>query len=379
MSAASPGRRACVLVVDDDPVIRRVLRAVLDGAGLRVEEAGDARVGIEAARSLPADIVVLDVTMPGMTGIDAVEVLVSEGHRVLMLSAVDDPDVVRRATEAGAVSYLTKPFSPVDLLDRVEMLLGGPLEDGAEGQEREGTERAGGEHQLVITAEELGESIRRERERAERLEETLGELRNAYLETVRSLAYVVEAKDAYTGQHLERCRVYGMALLRELGLDEELREAEYGFLLHDAGKVGVSERILNKPGPLTAAEWRIMRTHPLIGYQMVGGIPFLRPAAEVIRHHHEMFDGSGYPEGLGGDRIPLTARVFSIVDAFDAMTTDRPYRAAMSLDRAASELEQMAGTQFDPEIVRVFVPMCERLLPSERHDPPPRAESRIRE
>lgn len=218
--------------------------------------------------------------------------------------------------------------------------------------------------QLLITAEELGESFQRERDRASELERTLEELRHAYLETVRSLAYVVEAKDAYTGQHLERCRVYGMALLRELGLEKELREAEYGFLLHDAGKVGISERILNKPGPLTAAEWRVMRTHPLIGYQMVGGIPFLKPAAEVIRYHHEMFDGSGYPEGLRGERIPISARVFSIVDAFDAMTTDRPYRAALSLDHAAGEFDKMAGTQFDPEIVRVFVPMCERLLPS---------------
>jgi ribonuclease P protein subunit RPR2 len=218
--------------------------------------------------------------------------------------------------------------------------------------------------QLLITAEELGESFQRERDRAVELERTLGELRHAYLETVRSLAYVVEAKDAYTGQHLERCRVYGMALLRELGLERELREAEYGFLLHDAGKVGVSERILNKPGPLTATEWRVMRTHPLIGYQMVGGIPFLKPAAEVVRHHHEMFDGSGYPEGLKGEHIPLAARVFSIVDAFDAMTTDRPYRDALPLAAAAGELEKMAGTQFDPEIVRVFIPMCERLLPA---------------
>lgn len=126
----------------------------------------------------------------------------------------------------------------------------------------------------------------------------------------------------------------------------------------------MSERILNKPGPLSTAEWRVMRTHPLIGYQMVGGIPFLQAAAEVVRYHHEMFDGSGYPEGLKGTGIPLAARVFSIVDAFDAMTTDRPYREALSLDQAASELEKMAGTQFDPEVVRVFAPMCERLLPS---------------
>jgi HD-GYP domain-containing protein (c-di-GMP phosphodiesterase class II) len=171
---------------------------------------------------------------------------------------------------------------------------------------------------------------------------------------------VVEAKDAGTGQHLERCRVYGIALMRELGIENEYPDAPYGFLLHDAGKVGIPERILGKPGPLTAAEWRVMRTHPLIGYQMVAGIPFLQHAAEIVRNHHEMFDGSGYPAGLRGEEIILPARVFAVVDAFDAMTSDRPYRAALPLDQAAAELAKMAGTQFDPEVVRAFLPLCER-------------------
>src|SRR2546428_794302 len=130
----------------------------------------------------------------------------------------------------------------------------------------------------------------------------------AGVEDVRALAFVVEAKDAYTGQHLERCRVYGMALMEALGIAADYPDAEYGFLLHDSGKVGIPERILNKPGPLTAAEWRVMRTHPLIGYQMVAGIPFLTTAAQIVRGHHEMFDGSGYPEGLKREGIPLPAR-----------------------------------------------------------------------
>ena len=219
------------------------------------------------------------------------------------------------------------------------------------------------EAQLMVFARELGESYQRERERAQRLEVALGDLRQAYLQTVRALALVVEAKDAGTGQHIERCRVYGMALLAEMGVADENREAEFGFLLHDAGKVGVPERVLNKPGPLTAAEWRIMRTHPVIGYQLVADIPFLRTAALVVRCHHETFDGTGYPEGLRGEEIPPAARAFSVVDAFDAMTTDRPYRPALSVDAAVGELERMAGTQFDPEVVRVFAPLCERLVP----------------
>ncbi|MDQ1445147.1 MAG: ribonuclease protein subunit [Acidimicrobiaceae bacterium] len=220
------------------------------------------------------------------------------------------------------------------------------------------------ENQMHVLARDAVQAHRRERHQAGELEAALANLKTSFLETIRSLAFVVEAKDAYTGQHLERCRVYGVALLREIGIEADYPDAEFGFLLHDAGKVGVPERILSKPGPLTAAEWRVMRTHPLIGFQMLASIPFMQNAAEIVRSHHEMFDGSGYPEGLKGEDIPLPARVFAVVDAFDAMTTDRPYRSALSLERAAGELTRMAGTQFDPDVVAAFVPLCERLHPT---------------
>ena len=217
------------------------------------------------------------------------------------------------------------------------------------------------ENQLDRFAADVGDLYRRNKQRAEDLERALAALKTSYLETIRSLAFVVEAKDAYTGQHLERCRVYGNALMQALGIAEEYPDAEYGFLLHDVGKVGIPERILGKPGPLSAAEWRVMRTHPIIGYQILQGIPFMHTAAEIVRYHHEMWDGSGYPEGLHRDEIPLPARVFQVVDAFDAMTTDRPYRASLGIERAADEIERMAGTQFDPEVAAVFGVLVEDL------------------
>jgi ribonuclease P protein subunit RPR2 len=217
------------------------------------------------------------------------------------------------------------------------------------------------EQQLDRFAADVGELYRTQKERAEELEAAIEQLRTSYRETVRSMAYVVEAKDAYTGQHLERCRVYGNSLMAALGVADDYPDAEYGFLLHDVGKVGIPERILNKPGPLSAAEWRVMRTHPIIGYQILQGIPFMTTAASIVRCHHEMWDGAGYPEGLKREQIPLPARVFQVVDAFDAMTTDRPYRASLGSERAAEEIEKMAGTQFDPDVSQVFLGMMDTL------------------
>ena len=217
------------------------------------------------------------------------------------------------------------------------------------------------EQQLDRFAADVGELYRKQKERSEELEAALEQLRTSYRETVRSMAYVVEAKDAYTGQHLERCRVYGNSLMAALGVADDYPDAEYGFLLHDVGKVGIPERILNKPGPLSAAEWRVMRTHPIIGYQILQGIPFMTTAASIVRCHHEMWDGAGYPEGLKREQIPLPARVFQVVDAFDAMTTDRPYRASLGSERAAEEIGKMAGTQFDPDVSQVFLGMMDTL------------------
>ncbi|MBW3577267.1 MAG: diguanylate cyclase [Actinobacteria bacterium] len=186
----------------------------------------------------------------------------------------------------------------------------------------------------------------------ERLTDALGQVNAGYLATVESLAAAVDAKDTYTGSHIDRVEAYGRLLLQLI--DPELRDDEqmlWGFRLHDVGKIGVPDSILLKPGPLDDQEWVVMRRHPEIGAQIIQAAPFLQGARDIVLHHHERWDGGGYPRGLCGQAIPFGARLFSLVDAFDAMTSDRPYRTAMSIDQALEELRRNSGTQFDPEMI----------------------------
>ena len=214
--------------------------------------------------------------------------------------------------------------------------------------------------QLIVFARELGELYRLERSRSVELQQVLDSLQESYLATMKSLAQVIEAKDLTTRGHLDRTQAYGLALARRI--DPVLVQTPtlgYGFFLHDIGKVGVPEHILCKQGPLDGDEWDVMRRHPLVGAQIVAPIAFLRDAVELIRHHHERFDGDGYPDRLRGEEIPLVARIFSVADSFDAMTSDRPYRGSIGIERALAEIRCGAGSQFDPEVVRVFVRMVE--------------------
>jgi HD-GYP domain-containing protein (c-di-GMP phosphodiesterase class II) len=214
--------------------------------------------------------------------------------------------------------------------------------------------------QLLTFAHDLNEIYHRERTRTKQLEEALSELEDSYLATVKTLAFVVEAKDTHTRSHLDRAHDYAVALAQrvapELAADQTLR---YGFFLHDIGKIGIPERVLSKAGPLTDEEWAIMRTHPVLGAQILSPVKFLRPALPIVEAHHEKWDGSGYPRGLKGEDIPLGARIFALVDAFDAMTSDRPYRRAKSFEQAVDQIASASGTQFDPEVVRGFVELCE--------------------
>jgi HD-GYP domain-containing protein (c-di-GMP phosphodiesterase class II) len=204
------------------------------------------------------------------------------------------------------------------------------------------------QRQLERYAADLREVFKQERSRAQ-------ELRDSYRATVRALSNAVEARDSYTGKHAERVTAYGIALAQTIGLDmDRVPGIEFGFLLHDVGKVGVPDAILFKPGTLDEAEFALIAQHPVIGSEILRDVDFLGEGKLVVRHHHERWDGTGYPDRLAGDAIPLPARVFAVADALDALTTDRPYRPGTRFSRAREEIRSSAGSQFDPGVVAAF-------------------------
>jgi ribonuclease P protein subunit RPR2 len=220
-------------------------------------------------------------------------------------------------------------------------------------REREAADK---ERQLERYAADLRDTFKQERERAQQLQ-------RSYMATVRALSNAVEARDAYTGKHAERVTAYGIELAHVMSLSlTEDPATEFGFLLHDIGKVAIPDAILYKPGRLTDKERALMRQHPLIGAEIIAGIDFLGAAGNVVRSHHERWDGGGYPDGLAGERIPIAARVFALADVLDALTTDRPYRPASPLAEARRMIVAGAGSQFDPAVVRAFTSVSDERL-----------------
>ncbi len=217
------------------------------------------------------------------------------------------------------------------------------------------------QEQLVVFAKEFGDLYRAERRHSEELQRALKQLEDTHASTIRTLASLVEVREPSTnGGHLERLRDLAMELTRAVEPDlAGAADLSAGFLLHDIGVMGIPEQILAKDGPLTGEEWFEMRRHPLLGAELVRPMTFLGDAAQVIMYHHERFDGTGYPSGLSGGSIPLPARIFSVVDAFDAMTSDRPYRPPMTHEQAVGELTRCRGSQFDPMVVDAFLLLTE--------------------
>jgi response regulator RpfG family c-di-GMP phosphodiesterase len=332
-----------VLLVDDDPGLRLLLRTTLPASEFDVEEAGSAESASELARFWRPEVVILDVGLPGLDGLSFCRQLKHSAlaPQVILLTGADlDAEALRGA---GADAILRKPFSPIELVT----LLDEVSDSTALGWSRESPAAEG--EQLLIYAHDLSQIVERER-RQRRL------LQQAYRQTVTALADALEAKDPATGLHGRRVQHYGLELAAALDAtvvgDPSL---EFGFLLHDIGKIGIPETILQKPGPLNAPERRLMQEHPLLGVEILRGIPLLEGAGlDVVRSHHERWDGSGYPDGLVGDQIPIAARIFALADTLDAISTDRPYRRRLSWDAAIDEILLNSGSQFDPKVVAAF-------------------------
>ena len=339
-----PDRPIRVLVVDDDERLRILLRTTLEVIDMEIDEAASvpgARARITADRP---DVVVLDLALPGQSGLRLCEELKEDPRTrdigVIVLTGSDE-GTGSAARAAGADAYLRKPFSPLDLLSVVEQLAGGLYEGPFQVADSRPPEE-----QLIRYAEDLRRLL--ELEQGQR-----ALIQAAYRETVGALTSALEAKDLGTNAHSHRVQRYAMELAWKVEprLVEE-PSVEYGFLLHDVGKIGIPDRLLSKPGPLTEAERRVLETHVILGEQMLSGVALLHGGGlEVVRHHHERWDGAGYPDGLSGYDIPLPARIFSAADALDAMTSDRPYRPALLWDEAVVELLAESGKQFDPHVV----------------------------
>jgi response regulator RpfG family c-di-GMP phosphodiesterase len=336
-----------VLLVDDDASLRSLLRATFESFDVAVDEASGAREALAQIERRRPDVIVLDVMMPGMSGIELCRRLKDnpETGRIGVILLTGSGRGTRGAVDSGAGDIvLTKPFSPLQLLAAAERLAGGlhvvPLRSRPRGEEE----------QLLLYARDLRHLL--ELERGQRLL-----LENAYRDTVAALASALETKDVGTAAHSERVRRYAVELARAVG-DQTAADAsaEYGYLLHDVGKIGVPDRILSKPGPLTRTEREHMQRHTEIGEQLLARVSFLHgEALRIVRSHHERWDGDGYPDRLGGLEIPAGARVFAVADTLDAVTSDRPYRRARSWEEARELILAEAGRQFDPAVVEAFL------------------------
>jgi response regulator RpfG family c-di-GMP phosphodiesterase len=336
-----------LLLVDDDAGFRSLLRATFEVVDIEVEEAGNAAEALSAIVGRPPDVVVLDVQMPGQSGLELCRALKDDPRTReigIVLLTGSEGGTSDAAIEVGADAFLLKPFSPLELLAIVERLAG-----GLHATPFRGHNARGDDEQLLLYARDLRHLL--EIERGQRIL-----LENAYHETVAALASALESKDIGTRAHSERVQRYAVELARTLGASfADERGVEYGYLLHDVGKIGIPDQILQKPGPLSAAERRLMQTHTVLGEQMLGGVAFLQgEGLRVVRSHHERWDGRGYPDTLRGDDIPLGARVFAVADTLDAMTSHRPYRAALDWSTAEREIATLAGKQFDPDVVGAF-------------------------
>lgn len=336
-----------ILVVEDEDALREIVRVLLEERGYDCAEAPNALEALSLLEAEPQayQLVLSDIMMPGMNGLEFLERVRGRypDLPVLMLSALHDIRIALNAIRAGAYDYVVKPFEKDQLYVAVERAL-----------ERRRLIEENRRYQLHL------EDLVRQRTRL--LEAALAELERSYDFTLEALGSALDLKDAETEGHSKRVTAFTLAIGQALGVDPEKRKTiARGAYLHDIGKMAVPDSILRKPGPLTHEERELMRQHCRRGYEIISRIEFLEEVAEIVLSHQEHYDGNGYPRGLKGEEIHLGARIFAVADALDAMTSDRPYRRAMSFEDARAEILRCRGTQFDPAVVDAFAALPETL------------------
>ena len=332
MTASAP--IYCV-IADDEPRLRQVLVRLMTGDGFTCLEAGDGMEALEQLDKAPAALLLSDLRMPRMDGIELLRQAKSKypDLAVILITAVADVELALSCLANGAMDYLTKPFHLEEVLARV-------------GQAME-------KRRLILENRSYQAGL-------ERLVATQArKLEELFLAGVQALVQALEVKDQYTRGHSIRVSQYSSLLAQEIGLSEPMvRQIELGGQVHDIGKIGVREAVLNKEGPLTDEEYQHIMTHPVLGWQILSPLLGDEPVAlNVVRSHHERFDGRGIPDRLARTDIPLESRIAGLADAFDAMTSGRAYRRGrfMSADDAIAEITRCSGTQFDPELAEAFI------------------------
>jgi putative nucleotidyltransferase with HDIG domain len=339
-----------ILVVDDEDAIREIVTSMLLSGGYKCVQASS---GKEALAVLESDsdfsLVLSDLMMAEMDGIGLLE-RTKERYPdipVVMVTAVHDISVALAAIRNGAYDYLLKPFERVQLLATARRALE---------HRRLKMENRRYQHNLENLVAERTERLKRANAELDRKN---GELERSYDVTLEALGDALDLKDAETEGHSRRVTAFTIAIARAMSIPpDKIRVIARGAFLHDIGKMAIPDAILRKPGKLDDEEQAIMREHCFRGYQMLRKIPFLTEAAEIVYSHQERYDGTGYPRGLKGEDIPLGARIFSVADTLDAITSDRPYRRAQSIQAAREEIQRWSGRQFDPEVVRTFHAMA---------------------
>jgi len=335
-----------ILVVDDEEPIREIVASMLGAAGYACKQAAS---GTEALAVLNSgeefELMLSDLMMADLDGIGLLERTKEKypDMPVVMVTAVHDISVALAAIRNGAYDYLLKPFEREQLLNTVSRALE--------------NRRLKVENRTYQTnLESLVKA------RTDQLQAAVGNLERSYDITLEALGDALDLKDSETEGHSKRVTAFTIAIARAMGLPrDQINTIARGAFLHDIGKMAIPDKILKKPGKLEPAEFNIMKEHAHLGYQIVKKIPFLAEAAEIVYSHQEKYDGSGYPRGLRGEQIPLGARIFSIADTLDAITSDRIYRPAQTLQAAREEIAKWAGRQFDPEVVKVFLEMPDNI------------------